>query len=154
MPSKEHEELCQVAAKWLKKNGFPVVATNIKSVGTREISDCIGFRASCSAMVEAKVSKSDFKADLKKPERNGESKGFGNFRIYILPEGIIDDSDIPEKWMAIFVENGKVKREIKPKGNMWNNYWSENWFDSCEKSERNFLFSISRRLAKGQDILL
>jgi len=54
-----------MGAAWLRKNGFSVVETELTCFGCREQPDVLGFRSSCSAMVEVKISRSDFLADKK-----------------------------------------------------------------------------------------
>ena len=61
--SPEHDNLTLLGARWLKKQGFAVVATEISAVGSREQPDVVGFRSTCSAIIEAKVSRADFLAD-------------------------------------------------------------------------------------------
>ena len=39
MPSEQHEFQSKLAARWAKKQGFPIVATNLGAVGSREIVD-------------------------------------------------------------------------------------------------------------------
>lgn len=54
--SEEHNRLTGLAARWLKRNGFGVVATELNCHGSREQPDAIGFRSSASAIIEVKVS--------------------------------------------------------------------------------------------------
>ncbi|MEZ8733939.1 hypothetical protein [Vibrio sp. 10N.239.312.D08] len=46
MPSELHEAQCLHAIRWMKKQGFSVVASNIRAAQSREIIDAIGFRDS------------------------------------------------------------------------------------------------------------
>src|SRR5690606_27972362 len=104
-----HPELVQIAEKWVKKNGFAVVASELKTV-IREIPDVVGFSASASIIIECKCSKSDFRADFKKPERIMEGKGIGNYRLYLAEKGVLCLDSIPEKWGLLEVnEKGKVE---------------------------------------------
>lgn len=95
MPSELHEALCEKAAKWLKRNGFGVVGTNVWATGSRERADCVGFRATCSVLIEAKASRADFKSDCKKPERH--HGGVGTYRFYVAPEGLISVGELPPR---------------------------------------------------------
>tara|TARA_Y100000588_G_scaffold112523_1_gene123429 strand:+ start:81135 stop:81620 length:486 start_codon:yes stop_codon:yes gene_type:complete len=152
MPSKEHEELNIIAAKWLRKNGFGVVATNIGCSLSREVVDAIGFRETCSVLIESKVSRSDFKADMKKPERNGSLKGVGLYRLYICPEGLIKPEELPKGWGLIYVKSKKITQQFFATGNYWLNEdfsEDENWgkwqHERDEAAEKSMLFSIARR---------
>lgn len=152
MPSKEHEELNVMAAKWLRKNGFGVVATNIGCSLSREVVDAIGFRETCSVLIESKVSRSDFKADMKKPERNGALKGVGLYRLYICPEGLIKPEELPKGWGLIYVKGKRITQQFFATGNYWlNEDFSddENWgkwqHERDEIAEKSMLFSIARR---------
>lgn len=153
MPSKEHENLNVISAKWLKKNGFGVVATNIRCSLSREIVDTIGFRESCSVLIESKVSRSDFKADFKKPERNGDLKGVGLYRLYICPEGLIKPEELPKGWGLLYSNGKKITKQFFVNGNLWldkkngelDSEWGKWQHDIDERAERSMLFSISRR---------
>ncbi|RCW64079.1 hypothetical protein DET61_116120 [Marinobacter nauticus] len=37
MPSDDHDKLVKLGARWLKRNGFPVVATELKCNGSRGV---------------------------------------------------------------------------------------------------------------------
>lgn len=158
MPSQEHEELTRLGAKWLKKQGFSVIATEITAVGSRERPDVIGFRSGCSAIIEAKVSRADFFADAKKPERMEAGAGLGIYRFYICPEGLIRPEELPPKWGLLYASGKSIKDVIRPGGNIWPGlgYSSDGWGDFQHTpdfaKERAVLFSIARRLSMGQSI--
>lgn len=69
MPSDLHELLCRKGLSWVIKNGFSVAAINLWAAGSRERLDCMGFRHQSSVLIEVKVSRSDFFADMQKSER-------------------------------------------------------------------------------------
>jgi hypothetical protein len=73
-----------------------VVITEI-STQQQEVPDAIGW---CPApvVVEAKVSRSDFLKDAKKPWRETPDIGLGVLRYYLSPPGIIEKSDLPPNW--------------------------------------------------------
>ena len=161
MPSELHESQNKQAAKWLKKQGFGVVATNIKALESREIIDVIGFRTSCSIVIESKVSRADFFADFKKPERKEGAAALGLYRAYICPVGLIKKEEVPKGWILLYSNGKKIVEEIKPKGNHWpsSDYKSqvgEEWkpyqHKINEKSERSMLYSLCRRLVMGEKI--
>lgn len=162
MPSARHEAQNLHAARWLKKQGFSVVATNIRAAQSREIVDVIGFRDSCSMVIESKVSRGDYLADAKKPERAEGAAALGVYRAYICPEGLITPDEIPTGWMLLY-SNGKcVTTAFKPKGNIWpppeNDSgvacpWKDYQHPVNSRAERAMLFSLCRRLVAGKPIL-
>lgn len=158
MPSKQHEFQSKLAARWAKKQGFPIVATNLCAVGSREIVDLIAFRSTCSLLIESKISRSDFKADAKKPERS--IGGVGTYRFYITPVDMISINELPEGWGLLYVDEKKVIEVVKPIGNLWPNYnyqdsrgWDEFKHNVDQDAERAMLFSIARRLVIKKPIL-
>lgn len=159
MPSELHEQQNIIAARWAKRQGFPIVATNISAIGSREKVDAIAFRSSCSLMIESKVSRKDFQADFKKPERH--SGGVGLYRFYITPPDMIQPDELPNGWGLLYAEGSKVIEVVRPKGNLWpselfndiDSDWPKFQHDYDKDSERNMLFSITRRLATGKPIL-
>lgn len=156
MASQQHIDLVALGAKWLKKQGFGVIATEIQAAFCREQADVVGFRSTCSAIIEAKVSRGDFLADAKKPERSSEGKGIGVYRFYLCPVGVIEPQDLPLKWGLLHEKGGKVIEVVRPLGNIWPGYGADHWKEwqhaSSLESERAALFSIARRLAMGQSV--
>jgi hypothetical protein len=116
MPSELHDELAKIGAAWLKRNGFVVVATDLTALGCRERADVIGFRSQCSATIEAKVSRSDFLADRKKPHR--EAGGIGLYRFYICPVDLIAADELPARWGLLYVDGKRVAEVARPRGNI------------------------------------
>jgi Archaeal holliday junction resolvase (hjc) len=158
MPSPEHDQLTRLGAKWLKRQGFSVVATEITAAGSREQPDVIGFRSQCSALIEVKVSRTDFFADFKKPERNIDVKGLGVYRFYLCPDGLIQPSDLPPRWGLLYARGRTVLEINRPKGNVWPAFgasignWSDYQHEPCTRKERAVLFSIARRLSSGVSV--
>lgn len=108
-----HRQLCDIAAKWLRRpfggrgHGCAVSVSEcrIDGTGCGEIPDAIGFRFSRhrdgTVLVEAKTSRSDFLADQRKAHR--ASLGLGNFRYYLTPEGMVSLDELPPRWGLIEV---------------------------------------------------
>ncbi|KKN85120.1 hypothetical protein LCGC14_0282890 [marine sediment metagenome] len=155
--SEEHQRLTNQGASWLRRNGFGVVATELTCFGNRERPDVLGFRSSCSAMIEVKVSRSDFLADHKKPERS--SGGIGVYRFYLCPEGLISPNELPAKWGLLYSKGRTVNAVVKPRGNIWPastsqppeveelfKEWRDFQHESDALAERSALYSIARRL--------
>jgi hypothetical protein len=163
MPSELHEEQNLHAIRWMKKQGFSVVASNIRAAQSREIIDAIGFRDSCSIVIESKVSRSDFLADKKKPERQEGAKALGTYRFYICPVGMIKPEEVlPLGWGLLYSDGRRVIEEFKPKGNRWpsagyNHPSITDWISFQhkvnEKAERSMLFSLCRRLVSNKPII-
>lgn len=156
MPSDLHEFLCEKGVSWLKRNGFGVAAMNISSHGSRERVDCIGFRQQCSAMIEVKVSRSDFLADKKKPER--QSGGVGVYRFYLTPQGLLSVDDLPSGWGLLEYTGRTVKMVHGPTGNYWPSFehaqetrwgWDKFAHRHCPIAERSMLYTIARKAAAG-----
>ena len=152
MPSELHQALVDLGERWLKRQGFAVVATELKALGCREQADVVGFRATCSAVIEAKASRSDFLADLKKPERREPALGIGVYRFFLSPPGVIALDDLPERWGLLHAVDSSVVEVHRPLGNIWPPFGSESWREwqhpSNLASERAVLFSIARRGTK------
>lgn len=150
MPSELHEKLCAKGVTWLKKNGFGVAALNVWAAGSRERVDCIGYRQQCTALIEAKVSRADFFADKKKPERT--SGGVGTYRFYLIPEGLIDISEVPAGWGLLEYGGRSVKLVHGPSGNLWpskenatESAWDKFAHEVCDVAERSILYTIARK---------
>lgn len=150
MPSELHEQLCQKGLSWLKRQGFCVSAINIWAAGSRERVDCVGYRQQCSVMIEVKVSRADFLADKKKPERlHG---GIGTYRFYLAPAGLIGVEDLPPGWGLLEYTGRSVQMAVGPVGNLWPSAesaagtgWGRFVHTPCEKAERSALYTIARK---------
>ncbi|WP_143209781.1 adenylosuccinate synthase [Salmonella enterica] len=80
-------------------------------MGDTERADAWGYRwgwRGGSVLGEVKVSRSDFLRDKHKPHR--QHGGLGDYRYYMCPEGIINISDLPDRWGLLWVnKRGHVK---------------------------------------------
>jgi hypothetical protein len=115
-----HRLLCDLAVKWLQRPksrqgpGCQFAFSESRGAWDGEIPDAIGFRAGvfneASVLVEVKVSRGDFLADVKKPHRVEPAKGMGAYRYFMVPEGLISADELPEKWGLIEVTRaGAIK---------------------------------------------
>ncbi|WP_334001468.1 hypothetical protein [Burkholderia gladioli] len=144
-----HKLLVTSGEKWLRRQGFAVVASELVTAGTREQADVIGFRSNCSAVIEAKASRSDFLADARKPHR--VAGGLGTYRFYLCPPEVIDVSDLPERWGLLYAEGRSVREILRPTGNGWPSPrstfgdWPAFQHEADQDAERSVLFSIARR---------
>jgi len=131
--------------------------TELTAIGSRERPDVIGFRSNCSAVIECKVSRGDFLAERRKPER--ASGGLGVYRFYLCPEGLIDDCDLPPRWGLLHAVGRTVKAVVAPMGNLWPPVgipdeqthlytdWLKYQHQPNQYAERQILYSIARRLS-------
>ncbi len=105
-----HDDLCEIAIKFLQSNGFKVAfGDKFQSRnGTGEQPDAIGFRCGVSCLLEAKVSRSDFLADKKKHFRVDPDRGMGDWRFFISPPDVIKPEDLPDGWGLLHVKGKRV----------------------------------------------
>lgn len=144
-----HQQLVDLGARWLARQGFGVVATELTVAGVAEQVDGIGFRATCSAVLEAKASRADFLADRKKPHR--QAGGLGNYRFFVCAPGLIQPEDLPERWGLLWTHGRSLQLVVGPSGNLWpsqqavEGQWAAFWHPSDAWMERKVLYSIARR---------
>lgn len=158
MPSPEHIRLTTLGARWMKRQGFDVVGTEIIAAGSREQPDVIGFRSLCSALIEVKISRGDFLADALKPERQTAGSGLGVYRFYLCPLGLIAVDELPPRWGLLYAVGHTIREVLRPQGNIWPGpntavgSWAEFTHTPDADKERAVLFSIARRLTNGQPV--
>ena len=107
-----HRELCLLAAQWLRRSKLtspscPYVAVELVTANP-ETPDVFGWNYWATVLIEVKVSRSDFLADAKKSFRQQPEEGIGAFRYYCSPEGLITETDLPEKWGLLWEKNGII----------------------------------------------
>lgn len=141
-----HKDLVDIAYKWILNNGHCGIAFKELSTLNREIPDVIGFASDYSAIIECKVSRTDFLKDKNKEFRKNPQLGMGIQRFYCCPTNLIKIEELPDKWGLIYVnEKGKAKCVHKNyKGNL---NLSENGFDRNIKAEQRLLYSALRRIS-------
>ena len=138
-----HHELCCLVAKKFFKRHFNVfgmrntqyVAIELNTI-CREIPDVFGFGGNYTQLFEVKMTHADFLNDKKKKWKNF-SDGVGEYRTYVCPEGVIDESELPEKYGLLHYD------EV----NEW--FWCkrkpEKQSDVDKQSEIQLILSIMRR---------
>jgi len=109
-----HADLIIRAAHWLRKTRrCRVVLTEISSQAN-EFPDAIGWSGGgATTLVECKVSRDDFRADLKKIFRQCPDRGMGNRRFYMVPPGLIYPGCLPEGWGLIEVSDKQVRVKVR-----------------------------------------
>lgn len=140
-----HKELVEIGYQWLLKNGSCGIAFKELSTIATEIPDVIGFASGgYSALIEVKVSRSDFLADKKKVFRQHPELGMGTQRFYLCPKGVINVKDLPKGWGLIWVdEKGKAKCIHK---NYLGTTDKMRGFKKNVKAEQTLMYSALRRL--------
>lgn len=119
-------ELCVIGAKFLKRplsqNGHGCHIALIEPASYGENPDVIGYRHGRdvqnvdrfgytsnydvgTVLLEAKISRSDFLIDKKKPHRASPETGVGKWRYYICPTDLIKPDELPENWGLIYVNS-------------------------------------------------
>lgn len=135
-----HSELVELARQWLVKKGFPVVVTEIASVG--EEPDALGFKQGLTTLIECKASRSDFLADSKKFYRQNPEYGLGEYRYYFAPKGLIKVEELPEKWGLIEVGESGVRVTYSASKEQFNRIYKH--YDTI------ILMSVIRRIGQTE----
>lgn len=113
-----HRDLCLIAHKILKTKLKATIAI-YEPKGIKENPDAIGWkyingtRYEGSILIECKTSRGDFRNDFKKSFRINPDDGIGNWRYYLVPEGLITVEELPEKWGLIEVNSRGHTKIIK-----------------------------------------
>lgn len=148
MPSELHNQLCHKAAKFLQNNGFAVSFHDQFSAVTSygEQPDAIGFRNGVSCLIEVKVSRADFLADGKKRVRFESSKGVGDWRFYLAPQGLMRIEELPQGW-GLLEFDGRVIRKTHsfPPNTQW---FTHKPFNGNKQAECDYQYSALRRIPK------
>ncbi|WP_228203256.1 adenylosuccinate synthase [Acinetobacter sp. CFCC 10889] len=110
MTELNHRKLCEIGARFLKRpesaNGHGCHFAIVEPSCYGENPDVFGVRHGFNGatfLLEAKMSRSDFLADKKKPHRMNPETGIGKYRYFICPNGLIKPEELPEKWGLIYV---------------------------------------------------
>nr|WP_297167550.1 hypothetical protein [uncultured Dysgonomonas sp.] len=109
----QHNELCQIAAKLIKRHGIgwrkpKYIVVEIELAGFEQ-PDIYCFGGERSIMIEVKVSRSDFLADKKKWHRQHPENGVGECRYYLCPYQLISVDELPEKWGLLYYKDNKIE---------------------------------------------
>lgn len=141
-----HNELNMIASKWLVLKGCSVVISELRTWGTQEIADVIGFTSGESILIESKTSRADFFADMKKPWRKEPSKGMGNYRFIFCEKNLIKKEELLPNWGLLEHDNGKIIHEGRYFFNM-----GASWQEGFIKGERGLLVSAINRVANKHE---
>ncbi|MCX8596782.1 hypothetical protein J3U31_02710 [Gilliamella sp. B3486] len=146
MSELNHNELCLIADKFLKRNGFGVVFHDRYQacIGTGEKPDAIGFRNNVSLLIECKTSRSDFLADKKKTFRINPNLGMGDWRFYLCPPDLIKIDDLPIGWGLLYACGNRVRKIHGFPTNV--TLITDKPFNSNKQAECDFLYGALRRM--------
>lgn len=113
----KHDELVSLAARFCRgycKCG--VVATEIVTFASFEVPDVIGWTFSgYSTVIECKVSRSDFRADAKKPYRRENGLlSMGNTVWYAVPRGLLSVDDVAPGFGLVELGGARARVLRKP----------------------------------------
>jgi hypothetical protein len=93
-----HAVLVAKAIAWLRSYRCGVVLSE-QACASGEMPDAIGWKRAChSVLVECKISRADFLADLAKPFRQKQHLGMGCERFYLAPAGLLSVDELPAGW--------------------------------------------------------
>lgn len=108
-----HDEIAEIGAHKLKSMGYIATFSNMNSAVAGERPDALGIK-SCGEtfLIEAKISRNDFLADLKKPWRQPGYNALGHYRAYLTPRGMLSPDEIPYGWQ-LWEIHGKTKPIVK-----------------------------------------
>jgi hypothetical protein len=131
-----HSDLVAKAEAWLRRNGWKVVLTELRTSSPEE-PDAIGFCTGASHLIECKASRADFLADRKKFFRRNPKHGMGTMRSFLTPAGLVAPHELPENWGLLEVRGRRVWRVVDAVP-----------FDDVDaiKAEREFIYSVLRRM--------
>ena len=119
IPEWTHAALVLRAARWLKNNQRCGVVLVEPQSFQAEIPDAIGWVRQSSFLIECKATRADFLSDAKKTFRRRPERGMGEFRYYMTPVGLIDKSELPDRWGLIEVHGRRsrviVRAEARPR---------------------------------------
>lgn len=113
-----HAELVQIAGRWLRNTLRCGVVLLEKPAFSGEIPDAVGWKGPAYAaeciLVECKVSRADFLADMKKPHRMHPAS-LGRRRWYMTDGHLVLPEEVPGDW-GLVEFNGRTCRVKKLSG--------------------------------------
>lgn len=141
-----HEQLVDVAAKWLRGHALingrkvkcGIVASEIRT-RVDESPDAIGwYSGSHTVIVECKVSRSDYYRDKSKWFRKKPQYGAGKYRYYLTPSGLLIPKGLPEGWGLLEWDGKRVAVVLEATKQLQNEHGRD--------SDMKILASICQRL--------
>lgn len=109
-----HDDLVQRSVRWLRTTmKCGIVYAEIVTC-CPITPDAIGWYGNWSILVECKRSRSDFRADRKKPHLIDPNAGPGQERWYLTPPGLVRPEEVPEEWGLAEVHPKSVRKVKQP----------------------------------------
>ncbi len=148
-----HAQLVKAGAKWLRTIGdhkyrCQLVCTEFEASNEgNEIPDVIGWSQHDSVLIECKTSRADFHRDFKKRTRKGIAVGFGTYRWYFAPCGLLDPNEMPQGWGLLVLQGKGIQMASLP-----TRCYDERF--EIAHAERGLLLSINRRLRANTAIYI
>lgn len=115
---KSHKELVEIGYRWLKRsksrNRMPcysscTIALKEVSIVFEEKPDIIGFKYWLSILIECKATRADFLSDKTKSFRKYPEEGIGQYRFYLINEGVAKPEELPDKWGLLCVSGNSIR---------------------------------------------
>lgn len=114
-----HDELVARGRRWLRaahsrvdlgeyRQAHAVVVTELACC-CGEDADVVGFGPHGSTLIECKVSRSDFRRDDHKPQRQPGVGAVGKWRYYLVPAGLVRVDEVREGWGLLEASPGQIK---------------------------------------------
>jgi len=104
-----HAQLVQRAVAWLRSYRCGVILSE-QACLSGEMPDAIGWKQAChSVLIECKMSRADFLADLDKPFRRKPAIGLGCERFYLTPPAMLRAEELPPGWGLLEVHHRKIR---------------------------------------------
>lgn len=120
-----HAELVALAVAWLRR-GVSIETPTGNTWPTKHVPafaefvtyspekpDAIGWHDGVSMVVECKVSRADFFADRTKPHMGSATSGMGRRRYYLVPDGLVVASEVPD-WCGLAYARGRSVDIVRP----------------------------------------
>lgn len=135
-----HDELVRRGVNWLKNNQvagmrFPIILPEYKCYAN-SIPDVIGLNHERTAVIECKISRTDYFADQRKRHRH-YLRQLGNLRYYLCPVGLLKPNEIDSGWGLLYCHAHKItiekQSDVFPK-------------EQTRTEEYQVMYSIIRRL--------
>ena len=109
-----HAQLVEAAVHWLRSKYRCGIVLSEQACCSGEVPDVIGWKGRCrSVVVECKISRADFLADLKKPWRN-QPGALGSERFYLAPKDLLGIEELPANWGLLEYSSRQVAVRVKP----------------------------------------
>lgn len=141
-----HADVVARAVRWLRGHHKCSVTFAEFSTSAPLIPDAIGWRLSWSVLVEAKVSRSDFRADADKLIHSVPDSYPGQERWYLTSPNLVRPEEIPGEWGLAEVGARSV-RIVKPAARDWGMHIHH--IASRSYAETPYLLSAIRRHELG-----